>query len=362
MKFLKSLFIKKQTIINTYDDFWEWFTFNEKKFFRVVKYKGPINRILFHPLSENLNQIKAGFYFLVGMCEDDKAELIITVDGVVKNLVFAEELVKAAPKIMHWKITALKQPQDIKNVQIEMEKFVFDQNTIAFYPNTHKDMPDEIDITLTHQNFSEEHKSIINNGTFLALDYYLGEVNSVTSIDNINIINPVQAKEKTIPFERLKSYLVWREKECIEKFENLRWNSDNDKYSTLEAMLKNGMPLIATINKAVLDWDYKASHPWMAEIEIHYDGNNNNGLPDKPTYDKMANIEKKINDNLKLKDGYICIGRETADSLRLVYYACVEFRIPSKVLHEVSAFCPENLKFEYNIFKDKYWQCLKRFK
>jgi hypothetical protein len=362
MKFFRSFFKKESQPIQSNSDFWDWFVVHQKKFYRVVKYKGPVNRIFFHPLSEKLNELKEGFWFLVGMCDENKAELIITADGVVKNLVFAEELVGAAPKMSNWKITALKQPNDIKNVCIEMQGFVFDQSTIQFYPKIHKSMPDIIDITLAHKNFSEKDSSVITNGTFLTLDHYLGELNSVTSIDNITIINPKDAEEELIPFERLKSYLIWREKEFIDKYENLRWNSGSDKFISLKGKLKNGLPLVAVVNNRVLDWKYQTSHPWIAEIEFHYDGTNNDGMPDEEAFQSMKNIEDKINKLLTVQDGFIYIGSETADSLRLIYYACIEFRSPSKALHEIRQSCSETLKMEYEIFKDKYWQCLKRFK
>ena len=34
-----------------------------------------------------------------------------------------------------------------------------------------------------------------------------------------------------------------------------------------EAKLDNGNMLIATINTALLDWENKASHPWIMNIE-----------------------------------------------------------------------------------------------
>ena len=61
-----------------------------------------IEKDFFQNLAPKLNELKNGFYFLTGMYDDNTAELIITPEGVVKNIVFAEELVAAAPPLKGW--------------------------------------------------------------------------------------------------------------------------------------------------------------------------------------------------------------------------------------------------------------------
>ena len=60
-------------------------------------------------------------------------------------------------------------------------------------------------------------------------------------------------------------------------------------------------------------------------------------------------------------DGYLNIGRETADGVRDIYFACKDFRKPSKVLEQIISNYSSELEIEYEIFKDKYWQSLERF-
>lgn len=116
------------------------------------------------------------------MYNDNIAELVLTPDGNVKNIVFVEELVKVAPTLSNWKFTALKPALDLKDVRINMAGFVFDKDSLSFYSNAHRDFPDEIDITIIHRDFNEEDKSLLINGTYIFLDNYLGELNSVTTI------------------------------------------------------------------------------------------------------------------------------------------------------------------------------------
>lgn len=362
MKFLKSIIKTNDPPVRTYAEFWDWFEYNNRKFYRLVKHKGPIRKVFLHPLSEKLNQLKSGFWFLVGMDGDKNAELIITADGVIKNIPFAEDLVAQAPEMGNWKITALKQPTDIKNVCIKLEGLVFDDQKIQFYPNVHKQMPDEIDMTITHQDYSEKTKDIIKSGVFLALDHFLGELNSVTTIDNVNIIHPKDAKKELIPLERLKSYLVWREKEFIEKYEGLRYHEDMNAFAALEAKLHNGLPLLATINTGVLGWENKASHPWIAEVNIYFNTKNESALPNDDTCEQLQKIEDIINSQLKVDEGYINIGRETADSVRTIFFAGIEFRKLSRVLYNIQKNNTDTFKIDYNIYKDKYWQTFNSFR
>ncbi|MBX2827732.1 MAG: DUF695 domain-containing protein [Flavobacteriaceae bacterium] len=361
MSFLKSIFKTKEIPIKSYSDFWNWFEQHEKKFHKVLKNRGNIKKIFFDRLAPKLNELKDGFWFLAGMYDDNTAELILTADGVIKNIVFVEELVQSAPKMSNWKITALKQPSDLNKYGIEMDGYSFDASNMSFYSTDHKQMPDEIDITIAHSDLNEENRSVITSGVYLALDNSLGELKSVTTIDNVNIINPKDARSELIPLERLRDFLIWREKEFVEKYKGLRHNTENDNYSGLEATLKNGFPLFAVINADLLNWDSKASHPWIAVMEINYDGINNNGMPNEPTYKLLNEIEEKIIVELKDSDGYLNIGRQTADSIREVYFACVEFRKPSKVFHEIKKEYKDKIKLDFEIYKDKYWQSFNRF-
>lgn len=361
MSFLKSLFNTKEQPINSYSEFWDWFLENEKKFHNVLKKQGNIKRDFFDKLAPKLNELKDGFWYLAGMYEENISELVITPDGVIKNIVFVEELVQTAPKMTNWKFTALKPAIDIKNVSIEMAGYTFDSENLSFYSIDHKNYPDEIEIVIVHNDYNEKDQSTIINGTFIFLDNYLGELNSVTTIDNLKVIPKDQAEKELISISKLKDFLIWREKEFIEKYKGLRHNTDDDNFSSLEATLENGLPLLAIVNSDLLNWDCKASHPWVAVVEIKYDGKGNNGMPNEKEYQLLNEIENKVISDLKDSDGYLNIGRQTADSLREIYFTCIDFRKPSKVLHNIKKEYKNIIEIDFDIYKDKYWQSFNRF-
>lgn len=361
MNFLKNIFKKPEEPVRSYQEFWEWFQKNEKKFYKVVKENGDIEGVFFNALSTRLSELKEGFYYLTGMLDDHNAELVLTADGDIRNIVFVEELVKAAPKMDGWVFTALKPALKISDVNIRMDGYDFKAENISFYSNVDESYPDEIDISIIHNDLNNENRQIITNGVYIFLDNLLGELNFVTTIDNITVISKTDAEQELVPIEKLKDFLIWRQKEFIEKYEDVSYNTENDSYSMLEGRKENGNVLLATINRSLLDWEGKASHPWILSVEINYDGSANNGLPDNQTYALLNNIEDDILLELKDIDGYLNIGRQTADNVKEIYFACKEFRRPSTVVYHIIQKYSHQFKIDYSIYKDKYWQSFDRF-
>lgn len=364
MSLLKKLFGSKQKeqAIESYEDFWDWFLKNEKAFFKVVKNHSNIEKDFFNLLAPKLAEIKDSLYFLTGMFDNNTVELILTPDGNLKNIAFTEELVNAAPAIKGWKFTALKPAVGIENSNIEMSGSLFNKDNLSFYSNDLCEYPDEIDITIVHNDYKEEDRSTIINGTYIFLDNYIGELNTVTNIDSLNFIGKEAAEKELVPIEKLNDFLTWRQKEFIEKYEGVRYNTDEDVGSIIEAKLKSGNPLVANINTTLLEWDSKASHPWILEIKIDYNGDHFNGLPDADTSEWLNAIEDQIMTNLKDADGYLNIGRESSENIRDIYFACKDFRKPSKVLYQIMLEYANKRVITFDLYKDKYWRSLRRFR
>ena len=361
MNFLKNIFGKENTKINSNNDFWNWFLQNEKTFFNVVKNNNNIHKNFFDKLSPKLEDLREGYFFVSGMFNDETAELVLTADGNVKNINFVEELVNAAPKIEGWKITAHKEPMDIENIEIEMGNYIFNSENIFFYSNDFKEYPDKIDISVIHNELNDINKEQVGNGTYIFLDNYLGEIDFINNIDNLSIIGKQESQKELIPISKLKDFLNWRRKEFIEKYEGVRYNTEDDEYSIMEAELESGNKLLAVINTTLLNWDRKASHPWICILTLKFDGKDTNGMPNDNDYKLLNEIEEEILQNLIDKDGYLYIGRQTANSERDIYFSCNDFRKPSKVFDEIQRKYHNNFEIDFEIFKDKYWQACERF-
>lgn len=371
MNFLSKLFGKKQqkdtskvveNPIKTYDDFWNWFVKQEQKFHNTVKTQQNIEADFFDQLSPKLNQLREGIYFLTGMLDENTADLILTVEGNVKNFYFVEELIAAAPKLDGWNFRAHKPAVGIENASIKMADFSFGVDNMSFYDNPSNEYPDEINIVIVHDDFNEKNKNDIINGCYILLDNYLGELNLATKIDNIEFVEKNQAKKELVPLAKLKDFLIWREKEFVEKYEGIWHDTESDSYSGMEATLNNGLPLLAIINTDVLNWDSTASHPWIVNIVMEYNGNENNGFPNKNTLSFLNDIEDELMEDLKDIDGYLNVGRETADGKRKVFFACKEFRKPSKTIDAIIDKYADKIIIQYDIYKDKYWRTFDRYR
>lgn len=361
MSFLKNIWGKKDAPIESYSDFWNWFLKHEKEFFKIVQEGNNIHKGFLDKIAPKLDEIHDGFYFLTGMFNNQTAELILTPDGAIKNIYVVEELVNAAPKIEGWKFTALKSASDINDVGITYENFNFDKGNLKFYPNIHNAYPDEIDLTIVYDHFEEDKKAAVTNGVYIFLDNYLGELHSVTLIDNMKVVGTNDISQELIPIEKLKDYLIWREKEFVEKYEGTRHNTENDGYANFEGKSEERGVILAIINTTVLEWDKKASHPWIFIVAIPFKKTDETGLPDDVTYKLLDEIEEEIMFSLSDSDGYLNIGRETANNKREIFFACKEFRKPPKVVDALIKKYSQAFEISYEIYKDKYWQSFRHF-
>ncbi|URM38841.1 DUF695 domain-containing protein [Flavobacterium anhuiense] len=361
MSFLDKILGKKEAPIQSYNDFWNWFSANEKAFFKTVQSGENIHQGFFDKLAPKLDEIHEGIYFLTGMFDDQTAELVLTPDGAIRNIYVIEELVASAPKIDGWKFTALKPASDVNNIGITYQDFEFSKENLKFYPRVHEDYPDEIDLVIVYDHFVEEKKSNIANGVYIFLDNYLGELHSVTLIDNLVVAGPEQTSEELIPIEKLKDYLIWREKEFVEKYEGTRHNTENDSYANFEGKKQDGSIVLALINTTIIEWDKKASHPWVFIVGISFNDCDNGGLPDEKTYKLLDEIEEEIVYSLPDSEGYLNVGRETANNKREIFFTCKDFRKPSKIADELIKKYSGVFEISYEIYKDKYWQSFRHF-
>lgn len=85
-------------------------------------------------------------------------------------------------------------------------------------------------------------------------------------------------------------------------------------------------------------------------------------MPNNIDYENLGNIQDEIMTSLRDKDGFLNVGRQTVNNERDIYFACKDFRKPSKVFNEIQKKYSENYEIEFEIYKDKYWQTFERFK
>ena len=360
MSFFSSLFRKKEVSITNYADFWQWFQQHEQQFHKVVKKHQHIERDFLNHLSDALVGVQEGIYFVTGMYDEQTAELIFTADGNVNHFVFVEELVGHAPVLNGWRFTAHKPGVAVDDIVIEMDGVRYDSSSLFFFATLNSEYPDEIDLTFLHSGLTSEQLKDRGNGIFIFIDNYIGELDFVQQVDSYRLTGCDEAVEELIPIAKLKEYLVWREKEFIEKYDGVRYQAEDDSYHLMEAELENGNRLLAVINADLLEWDSKVSHPWVAVLTIEFKGEN--GMPTSEDFEMLQVIEDRLLATLKDSEGYLYVGRKTANNERDIYFACRDFRKPSSEFRAIRRAYLDHFTMSYEVYKDKYWQSFEGFR
>lgn len=358
MNLFKKVFRQKDALITKPSEFWDWFVKHEKEFYKAIKeQKAEINFL--NKVSPKLKELNEGIFPVVGMIDHNIAELVLTPEGSIKHVVYCEEVVNAAPAIAGWKFTALKTAMDMSSINICMRELEFNTGNIKFYSTNIPGYPDEIDITIVYQGYTSSNEELIKKGCYIFLDNLLGELKSISLIDNIRFAADCLPGAELIPIEKLDEFLTWREKEFIEKYDGKWHNSENDSHSLMEAELENGEAIVAVINQDLMNWDAKGSHPWLLILEMQYKGTA--GMPDESTTANMDLIEDEITEYLKDADGYLNLGKETGRNRRLVYFACKEFRKPTIIINNIISKYRNVVKMDFDIYRDKYWRTLDHY-
>lgn len=360
MGFLDKLLRVKDKPIENYDDFWQWFVSQAPLFHKIVRSKDTtaIESNVFPPLSEKLSQLKDGYFFLVGMVDESTVDMIFTADGNPKNIPFVEDLVAEAPDIPGWIFRSSKPASS--GFHLNMGDISIREDSLSFYPDDDPEMPDLISIILVHEAFGGQNAEQARSAGHLFLENYLGEINFLTDVDRLKYCAPNEAEKDLIPIEALPNYLETRQALYVEKYEGVRVFTENDNYSVMDGVSRSGNPLVATVNTDLLNWDKKASHPWMLVVTIPYNGHTN-GLPDGKTADQLNEIEDSLSQELTDANGYLNIGRQAADNERDIFFACTDFRAPARAAYRLQQRYKDSFALEYDIFKDKYWQTVRHF-
>ncbi len=345
-----------------YKNFWNWFGLHQARFRQAIQAQQDIESAVFDPVSERLREIHPGILQLCGMHANGMTELVFTADGAVLPIPFIEELVSAAPSIEGWIFTALKPPMPSADFAIEMQGYRFSADNIHFYPNESAAEPDLIDITVVYDNYAAADHQLVANGCYIMLDNLLGELAFSTQVDNMQVTGPSAGQQELIPISKLHDYLLWREKEFVERYDGARYTSTGDEFSVMQAKTADEQTIVALLNRSLLGWEGHASHPWVLELRHTYDETDNGGMPDDDTEEAFDDFDEWLDAALPEHEGYLRLVRETGAGNRVLYILCRDFRQPAKVVHEAPARQEGGPEMEASIYKDKYWSSFDRFR
>ncbi|SEI71278.1 Family of unknown function [Myroides marinus] len=333
-----------------YGVFWDWFKSNEAEFKKTIETHDRVVEDFIDIVGPKLKEINKDFNMLTGMGKDGVGELIITPDGRVRALPFIEDFISSAPSIEGWRFISCK--PSTKGIGLNMGDFVLNEDTISFIPIHTEGYPDYIHLRFIIKECTPENEEELGNALFIFLDNYLGEMETMTMIDYLEVKGEESIDGELVPMSKLSDYLRYREAEFVEKYDGVKHNSDNDSYSILEGN-NNNAPLIAVVNTSFLNWEQKMSYPWVVKMSIQYQGNEN-GMPSKSDVAVMDEIEDLVVESA----GVNSVARETGSNERTLFFATRDYKNASREVQKTISLFTDKFDIDYTIYRDKYWMGL----
>lgn len=159
---------------NEINDFWDWFLSNQHKYLFLDEVTEVEKEILLSEFLDKLHLYNVNVYFEIGEDIEGLKEIIITANGNQEYFENVEALVKQAPEINGWKVTAFK-PALNPGFTITYNNISFSPKSIIFIPLENPEYPGKFGLQICYYNYDENTKDTFQNVSYLLLDAILGE-------------------------------------------------------------------------------------------------------------------------------------------------------------------------------------------
>lgn len=328
-------------------DFWNWFTRNNSKYLFLSEVDEEEKNKLMQELLSHLHEYCEHLYFEVGgHSKDDKVDLVITAEGIVKHFDKVEELVDAAPELSSWRFLKFRQPHG-PGIRAEFAGRIFDPEEIIFISLYSEEDPDGIGIQVCYPDFNEEERNIFINGTYILLDSLIGERSVALDIEHLDVIKtPEDISEDDYP--RL-SHLA----QTIKERKIFKYPGEN--YDVIEHIDADGYLTFITANLAYRDFRFKQEFPWFLKITMNVKVYNENGHPLPEEAEVLNSFEEFL--DKKIKEGTVAhyIGRTTLYKKREILYFLAEPEKVKSILQHILADDDAIRNFQFHIEQDSEW-------
>lgn len=132
---------------------------------------------------------------------------------------------------------------------------------------------------MVHDEYQVEMHNPFTEAVYIYLDNYLGEYNAIMHIDHVTVCSKQDAEKRVNTNRQIKEYFNFKNSE-ISRLNSIQYDHiDSDEYSILEGQTDDDQPLSVMLNSSILEWEHKASHPWMFVMDVTYQGQDYQGMP-----------------------------------------------------------------------------------
>jgi hypothetical protein len=116
---------------------------------------------------------------------------------------------------------------------------------------------------------------------------------------------------------------------------------------------RQGLPVIATINRGYRRYAHKAEYPWHAEIVVSMEHTTDTGLPTNDEAEVLNTLEDQLESALKAQGAAHHIARQTWNNIRMLDYYVDDGAAAEKALAALAAASARPLQFK--VEKDETW-------
>jgi hypothetical protein len=341
-------------------DFWKWLLKNKTRLDQLKTAIEQDAHQLLDEVIEELSQFNPWLKAVCGNYDDDTIELIITADGDIALFTKVQELIAAAPHLPGWRFTAHKPAVGLSNMGIRMYGKVFDESTLHFYPIEEPEYPDEVILVFTHPDYLPADHEDFQTAINMFVQNGIGELKAATLIDDMDYGSEPEDKTELIPIAKLDSYLLWREKEFVEKYQAGPIEKVPELYNVIEGQDEDGNVMIAIVNTAYENWSYKPAYQWLLSVSMEYEAAEN-GLPPEKMLAAMQLEEEQVIKMLVSQSEAIYVSSKTFKGARTACFYTRSYELPCQLMHKWADEHPNSVISGFFVEKDKYWRCLEEF-
>ncbi len=191
--------------------FWTWFARESGRFAAAPEY----TEAMFDEITAEVQRYSKGVHVMLGGGPNGERELVITTEGDPDYIDEVRELVRVAPEVPGWTVTAFKPPQGFEFVIRIIEREI-DASRLRFRSVPEMDSDDGMGVDVFFPDYDPKQEEAFTFAAYIVLDAGLGELSTMMDIGGVAVAgldSATTAVASTRPLSELPDVIAaWRAK------------------------------------------------------------------------------------------------------------------------------------------------------
>jgi hypothetical protein len=173
----KGATLKESRMASKAERFWTWFARESGRFSVASGY----SEAMFDEITAEVQRYSKGVHVMLGGGSNGERELVLTTEGNPDYIDAVRDLVRAAPEIPGWTVTAFKPPQGFEFAIRIIERDI-DATTLRFRRAPDLDSEDGLGIEVFFPDYDPKQEEAFTFAAYIILDMGLGELSTMMDI------------------------------------------------------------------------------------------------------------------------------------------------------------------------------------